>query len=115
MRKLTAVLLLAFALVAGGARGQGIALTQASVSCGTSSTTLLTAGAATSIIRVHVPSAATASVWVNWAGAAAVTAAPSEDLVAGSTTVWTANGSYVPNTQINCIASSAQTVVVEYR
>jgi hypothetical protein len=90
--------------------------TQTSVSCGNTSTTLLAAAAASKFISVKVPSTAANIVWFNWTGAAAVTAAPSEDIGIGQKVTWTAGqDGFLPTAQINCIASSATTVTVEYQ
>lgn len=93
----------------------GPGVKQISVSCGTSSTTLLAAGSAQSFVRVHVPTGATASVWVRWDGATATAAAPAEDIPAGGTVAWYGQSQFLPTSLMTCIASSAQTVVVEYR
>lgn len=90
--------------------------TQTSVSCGTSSTTLLAASSATHFISLRNPTTATVTVWVNIAGASAVTAAPSLDLPPGGELDFTASeNSYLPTSQINCIASSASSLVVVYK
>lgn len=89
-------------------------LTETSVSCGTSSTTLLAAAAATQFILVKVPSTAANIVWVNSAGAAAVQAAGSLDLTPGASLLWSTPG-YVPTTQLACIAASATTVTLMYK
>jgi len=86
--------------------------TQTSVSCGTGSTTLLAAAAATQFILIKVPSTATVPVWFNFAGAAAVAAAPSVDLSHDASINWT---SFVPTAQINCLATSATTVTIVYK
>jgi hypothetical protein len=96
---------------AGGGATSGTP-TQATVSCANTSTTLLAAAAAATFIRVAVPPAG-ATVWVNWAGAAAVTASPSDSITAGNAVVWT---SFVPTSQLNCIvASGSQAVTLVYK
>ena len=86
--------------------------TQATVSCGTGSTTLLAAAAASQFILIKVPAAASVPVWFNFAGAAAAAASPSVDLAAGASISWTA---FVPTAQINCLATSATSVTVVYK
>jgi hypothetical protein len=88
--------------------------TQGSVSCGTSSTTLLSAAAATNFILIKIPAGANNLVWFNFAGSAAVTSAPSEDLAAGQAQVWSTSR-YLPTAQINCIATAATTVTLIYK
>lgn len=88
---------------------------QTSVSCGTSSTTLLTSSAATSFISVQLP-AASGPVWFNWAGGAATTAAPSQYVPAGGQQVWSTAGGFLPTSAATCIASgSAITVTLLYK
>jgi len=83
--------------------------TQATVTCGNTSTQLLAASAAGSFIRVSVPPGGS-TVWFNWAGAAAVAATPSDPITAGNAIWWT---TYVPTSVINCIvASGSQAVTV---
>ena len=92
------------------------AITQTSVSCGNTTTTLLAASTATKFISVKVPSNAANIVWFNWAGVSAVTAPPSEDVGIGAKITWTAGqDGFLPTSQINCIASSATTVTLEYQ
>lgn len=88
--------------------------TQTSVSCGTSSTTLLAASTATTFVTVKVPAGSTVPVWVNWAGSAAVAAAPSLDIPSGGSVSWSAVN-YVPTSQINCLATTATTVTLIYK
>jgi len=92
--------------------------TQTSVSCATSSTTLLAASAASQFISIRNPTSATATVWVNIAAAAAVTAAPSIDLAPGAEADYFASeNSFLPTAQINCISggASASTLTVIYK
>lgn len=98
------------------AQAQGT-ITQTSVSCATSSTTLLAANAATTFIKVKVPNAAAATVWFNWTGVAAVAALPSEDLAAGSSIVFYRSTGFLPRTALTCISAggSAQSVLLEYQ
>lgn len=86
-------------------------INQISVSCGTSSTSLLPNNAASHFIMVEAPT--TGGVWIAWNNTAAVTAPPSEHLVAGAVKVW---DSVVPVPASFCISdgASAVTVTVEY-
>lgn len=107
------------ALAACGSAGTGgspvpltAAPTQSTVSCGTGNTTLLAAGAATQFITVKNP-AGNARVWINWAGASAVAAAPSFDLGPDASFAWT---TFVPSAQINCIvAAGSASVTLIYK
>lgn len=81
------------------------------VACGTSSTTLLTAGSATAFIAVKLPATAAGPVWFNWAGTAAVAAAPSVDVSAGAEIVWSSANGFLPTAQVNCIASGSPVTV----
>lgn len=111
MRRILAVLLLG--LLAVPARAQSIpAMTQESVTCGATSGALLGANAAGKFIVVATPS--TGGVWINWTGAAAVTAPPSEHVVAGAVKVWR---DVVPSAASTCISDTGGnvTVTVEYR
>ena len=110
MRPLLAVL---FVALAGPAFGQVIpTMTQSSVTCGASSGSLLAAGAASKFIVVATPT--TGGIWVNWTGAAAVTAPPSEHVVSGAVKVWSP---VVPQSAATCISDngSSVTVTMEYR
>ena len=86
---------------------------ETSVSCGTGSTTLLAASTATQFIMVKVPQGGN-TVWINFAGSAAVQAAPSVDLTGGASIIWGAT-TYLPTAQINCIASAATSVTLMYK
>lgn len=90
--------------------------TQTSVSCGTSSTSLLAASTATKFISIRNPTTATVTVWINIAGAAATSAAPSIDLPPGGEADYFASeNSFLPTSAITCIAASAQTVTLVYK
>lgn len=92
--------------------------TQTSVSCATSNTTLLAASTATNFISIRNPTSATATVWVNIAGSAAVAAAPSVDLAPGSEAdFYASENSYLPTAQLNCISGggSASTLILLYK
>lgn len=90
--------------------------TQTSISCGTSSTTVLAANAAASFVIIRNPTTATITVWINVAGAAATAAAPSIDLAPGSEADFSAgNDSFLPTSAINCIATTASTLTVVYK
>lgn len=88
--------------------------TQTSVACGTGSTTFLAASTATQFIMIKVPQTAANAVWFNFAGNAAVAAAPSVDIPVGGSLLWGAT-SFLPTTQINCIASASTTVTLMYK
>lgn len=93
--------------VTTGVGGSGTP-TQTSISCGTSSTTLLAASAATWFIAIRNPTTATTTVWINIAGASAVAGAPSIDLPPGGEAEFTlSENSYLPTSQINCISGGA--------
>lgn len=90
--------------------------TQTSVSCGTGSTTLLAAATATQFISVRNPTTSTQTVWLNLAGAAAVAAAPSIDIPpGGERSYFNSENSYLPTSQLNCIAGTASTVTLVYK
>lgn len=89
---------------------------QTNVICTGSSTLLLAANAAQMFVTIRVPAPATATIWVNWAGAAAVTNPPSGDLPPGTTRTWSALAGFLPTAAIYYIASTGtQAVTVEYR
>lgn len=92
-------------------------VTQTSVSCASTSTTLLAASTATMFLSIRNPTTATQTIWINVAGSAAVAAAPSIDLAPGSEADFFADGpSFLPSTQINCISGgTASTVTVMYK
>lgn len=91
--------------------------TQTSVSCASTTTTLLAASTATMFLSVRNPTTATQTVWINVTGASAVAAAPSIDLAPGSEADFFAEGgSFLPTAQINCISGgTASTVTVVYK
>lgn len=87
-------------------------VTQTSVSCAATSTTLLAAATATQFIDIRNPSSATVTIWINVTNTAAVAAAPSLDIPPGSDAFFAAEGmSWLPSTQINCISSGAASSV----
>lgn len=77
---------------------------QTSVSCGTSSTTLLAANQAAAFIAVKVPPGGSGSIWTNWAGSAAVASTPSLEVPVGAELIWSTASGFVPTSQANCIA-----------
>lgn len=89
--------------------------TQTSVTCGTSSTTLLTASSASAFITVKVPAAASVPVWFNWTGSAAVAAPPSQDVPVGGEIVWSTASGFLPTSAVTCLATSATTVSLLYK
>lgn len=93
-------------------------VTQTSVSCGTSSTTLLAASTATMFFSVRNPTTATSTVWIRFDGSAATAAVPSVDLAPGSEADFFAFGtSFLPSSQFNCISggAAASSVAVYYK
>jgi hypothetical protein len=91
--------------------------TQTSVSCAATTTTLLAASTATQFLSVRNPTTSTVTIWINVAGASAVSAAPSLDLPPGSEAYFAAEGaSFLPTSQINCISGgSASSVTITYK
>lgn len=90
--------------------------TQTSISCGTSSTTLLAASTATVFVSIRNPTTSTQTVWINITGAAAVAAAPSIDLAPGSEAdYFMGENSFLPTALLTCIASTASTVTLVYK
>lgn len=89
--------------------------TQVSVSVTTSSTTALAASTATTFIKLCLAVGAANSIWVNWSGAAATTAPPSENIVAGQCDSWAAATGFLPTSAITVIATGAVTATLEYK
>jgi len=91
---------------------------ETSVSCATTTTTLLAASTATKFISIRNPASATATVWLNIAGSSATTAAPSIDLLpGGEADFFASENSFLPTSQINCISGgvSASTLTLIYK
>lgn len=90
---------------------------QTSVSCGTGSTTMLAANAATQFVSIRNPTTSTVTIWINVVGAAATVGVPSIDLAPGSEADYYSTGpSFLPTTQMNCISSgAASSVMVLYK
>jgi hypothetical protein len=87
MFKIRAALAVAALLCAPfNAHAQPLAFTQTAITCGTTSTTVLAAGAASFFVRVHLPSKAANPFFVNLSGSAATESQPSEDLAPGQST-----------------------------
>lgn len=91
--------------------------TQTSVSCASTSTTLLAASTATMFLSIRNPTTSTNTIWINVTGSAAVAAAPSIDLAPGSEADFFAEGaSFLSTAQINCISGgTASSVAVMYK
>lgn len=85
--------------------------TETSISCGTSSTTLLAASTATTFILIQSPNG---DVWVDFSGNTAVLLPPSIKVSAGGSFLWSPT-TFLPTTQINCKAASATTVTLMYK
>jgi hypothetical protein len=88
--------------------------TQSTVSVLNTSTTVLAAATATTFIKLCVAQTAANGVWVNWAGAAALTAAPSEYIPPGQCDSWVKSTGFLPTSQINAIASATTAVTLIY-
>lgn len=91
--------------------------TQTSVSCASTTTTLLAASTATNFISIRNPTTATNTIWINVAGVAAVVGAPSIDLAPGAEASFMASeNSFLPTAQINCISGgTASSVSLVYK
>lgn len=89
--------------------------TQASVTCGTGSTTLLAAGAAAQFLTIKVPSTAANPVWFRFDGSAATTSSPSLDLTAGQSMTWGTASGFLPTALDTCIASAPTVVTLIYK
>ena len=85
---------------------------QTAVSVGVTSTTVLAAAGATSFLKLCLAQSAANGIWVNWAGAAAVAAAPAEYMAPGQCDTWVKSSGYLPTSQLNAIASAAVSVTL---
>lgn len=93
------------------------AVTQTSISCGATTTTLLAGGTATQFIDIRNPTTSSMTIWINVTNTAAVAAAPSLDIPPGGDAYFAAEGiSYLPSQTINCISSgTASSVTLVYK
>ena len=98
-----------------GTNGAATTPTQTNVSCTTSSSTILAANSATQSESFHLAATAANAVWLNFAGATAVQAAPSFDLQPGQTITWSVSGGLLPVSAITCIASASTSVTEMYK
>lgn len=90
-------------------------ITMGTVSCATSSTTLLAAGNATMYLSIRNPTTASATVWIRFDGSAATASAPSIDLPPGAEWTGFAYGtSFLPSSQFNCISGGAAASTLGY-
>jgi len=85
---------------------------QTSVSVGTSSGQLVAPGAFANFLRVCIAQNAANGIWVNWTGAAATAAAPSEYIAPGQCDTWVKSAGFLPTAQVNAIASAAVAATV---
>ena len=85
---------------------------QTSISVTNSSTALLTAAQFTNFEKICVSFTASTGVWVNWAGVAAVAAAPSEYLPPGQCDSWVGSTGFMPTSTAFAISNSASTIAV---
>jgi hypothetical protein len=76
------------------------------------STALLTAAQFTNFEKICVALTATTGVWINWAGVAAVTAAPSEYTPPGQCATWVKSTGFLPTAAAFAISNSASTIAV---
>lgn len=92
-------------------------VTQTSVSCAATSTTLLAGGTATMFLSVRNPTTSTNTIWIQFNGSAATAAVPSVDLPPGAEADFFAEGpSFLPSSQFNCISGgSASSVALYYK
>lgn len=92
--------------------GNSGAIAQTAVSVANSSTALLAAAQFSNFEKVCVAQTATTGVWINWANAAAVTAAPSEYVPPGQCDTWVKSTGFLPTAAAFAISNSASTIVV---
>ncbi len=88
---------------------------QVSATCTTSSSIILASNAASQSESFHLAATAANPVWLNFAGATAVQAAPSFDLQPGQTITWNMTGALLPTASITCIASASTAVTEIYK
>ena len=94
--------------------GNSGALTQASVTVGTTSTAVLAASTAANFIKLCVAQSAASGVWVRWDGGAATQAAPAEYMPPGQCDTWVKSTGFLPTSAINAIAPSSVAVSLIY-
>jgi len=104
-----------FPVVITGMVGAGQTPNQVSATCSTSSSTILAANSALQSESFHLAATAANPVWLNFAGATAVQAAPSFDLQPGQTITWNVTGALLPVSAITCIASASTAVTEIYK
>lgn len=103
----------------GGGSGGGTITTGASgpitvrvATVAASSGLLNAAGIFANFGRVCVDPSAAAGVWVNWGGAAATQAPPSDHILPGACIIWLKQSGYLPTQQWNAISDSGLSTVV---
>lgn len=101
-----------YAAAVGPLAGRSGAITQSSISVTNASTALLTAAQFTNFEKICVPFTASTGVWINWANAAAVAAAPSEYVPPGQCDTWVGSTGFIPTTAAFAISNSAATIAV---
>jgi len=117
MRSLVAFFGLSLLLWAPLAQAQGTSVFsgEISINCLTASTVALPAKTASQIIYIKTPAGTANTVWFNFAGSPATTAAPNVDLTTGQSLTW-AMPSFLPQSTVSCISSPAsQTISVLYK
>ncbi len=85
------------------------------ITCGTTSTTLLAASAASHDVLIQNPSAAVSKVWISFTAAAAVAGTPDYELDPGAGINLPLGGDLWNGATLTCIALSSQAVSVTYR
>ena len=88
--------------------------TQTTASVTTGSSTILASSTATSFIKLCVAAGAANGIWVNWAGAAAVQAAPSEYISPGQCDSWVKATGFLPTSALTAIASASVSASLIY-
>ena len=83
--------------------------------CTAASGAFFTASTATVFVLIQNPAANSATVYLNYAGAAVTLGGPNISLAPGQSQLWSSGTGYVPTGQINCSASAAATMSVLYK
>lgn len=91
------------------------ALTQATGTCTTTSSTIVSANSATSSMAFFLPSTAANVVWLNFNGVAATAALPNYPLMPGASITFTIAQGLLPTSAVTCIATAATSVGEIYK
>lgn len=94
-------------------QGSSGAISPSAFTVGTTSSTIVAAGAFSNFLKIKPPLTGGCGIWVNMSGATATMAPPSEYIAPGEPMTWIKATGFLPTTALTAIAATSCPVTVE--